>query len=212
MENLSEKFLFAEFENSYSEWRRILDEGNQRIQYLFSMMTLIFTGLGFLIQIKGIDEQSTNVAIILGLLILYFIGIYTLRYFIQRNILIDLNTRAIARLRRYFIEKDIEIAKYITWQMDDSPTGFLEIRGGLLIRMTQLILSLITGLLLISVLRLLFKYEAFILLIAGISGFAISYITIRIRWSVTLKKTKEDVKKSQRFGPIENTKSEFEEL
>ena len=45
MEQSSENFLLSEFEQTYTEYRRLLDEGNQRIQFLFTLNNILFSGL-----------------------------------------------------------------------------------------------------------------------------------------------------------------------
>ena len=121
-EDVSIEFLLKEFDNTYTEWRRMADSGNAKLQFLFTVIAVTISGIS--ISISNLKPDELAFLFVVASTFLALVGWQTYDYMIIRIISTDINTRAIARIRRYFVENDPKILSYLTWQTDDLPTGF----------------------------------------------------------------------------------------
>lgn len=143
MKKVSRNFLIAEFNNTYREWIRAREAGYNRIQFLLGITTAVLGVLGLIIQ--AIEIRGRNVALfsLIAFSFLCLVAFQTLKFMVARAIASDRNIRAIARIRRFFVDNDPGIIKHLTWQTDDGPTRiFLFDSKGGLIRTTQIMLSI----------------------------------------------------------------------
>lgn len=120
--DVSVEFLMKEFDNTYAEWRRMSDAGNPKLQFLFTVIAVVVSGIS--ISISGLKQDELAFIFVIASALLSIIGWQAYDFMIARMISIDYNTRALARIRRFFVENDPEILKYLTWQTDDLPTRF----------------------------------------------------------------------------------------
>jgi len=210
MKNDLKEFLFLEFEQSYIEWRRLIEEGNKRIQFLFTLMTIFLGAFGIIFK-EETQNENVNVFILLGLTLLLVINHFTFKYLINRRILMDLNTRAIARIRRYFVDKNEEILPYITWQTDDSPSAFLKLRNGLLMKISISLYSIVISSSALMILNIIksqnLLLNAILFLVTSILCFIVLYFNAKS--IIELQKRK--VQNQSRFSKIEGFINEFQE-
>ena len=96
---VSIEFLLKEFDNTYTEWRRMADSGNSKLQFLFTAIAVIVSGIS--ISITGLKPDELAFIFVIASAFLTLVGWQTYDYMIIRMIATDINTRAIARIRRF---------------------------------------------------------------------------------------------------------------
>ncbi len=198
--DVSTEFLLREYENSNIEWRRVRDGGLNSLKALFTAITIVLGGVGLLFQSNNIPLGSVSYVFITAFGFLTLMGWQTHQYMIARIINTDQNTRAMARIRRYFLDHDPEIEQYLTWQTDDSPTRFLISKIGIAIIAKFLFSALISGML-VSIISLLNNnwLQLFLIFVCVCS---VSYYCISWQMRIKISKYREIVLSEQRFGPV----------
>lgn len=204
----SKEFLITEFNNTYQEWRRTRDAGYSRIQFLLGISTAVLGGLGVTTQLKNVKNWDIGLFSLIGFSFLCLIAFQTSEYMFSRAIASDLNTRALARIRRYFIDNDPSIAKNLTWQTDDGPTKLFLVNGrGGLFRTTQIMFCIFIAGALSSVIFLMTENLYYSLISFG--GWLLSaYLILHKATTKRLAKAWDAAEKKQRFSKLEENESE----
>jgi hypothetical protein len=202
MKKVSRSFLIAEFNNTYREWIRVREAGYNRIQFLVGITTAVLGVLGLIIQ--AMDIRGRNVALfsLIAFLFLCLVAFQTMKLMVSRAIVSDKNIRAIARIRRFFVDNDPAIAKHLTWQTDDSPTRiFLFDSKAGLIRTTQIMLSIfMAGA--FSSLAFLVVNQFYVYFPVFFCALFCSYYFLHRASSKRLNKAWDDAVREQRFEKI----------
>ena len=206
MNKSTEQFLLSEFNNTYTEWRRIREEGRNRMQFMFSIMTAVIGGMVVLIEFKDIGGMET--AALIFFIVFALMAVFswqTVNFMVARAITTDRNTRVLARIRRYFVDKDKSIVKYITWQTDDEPTRFLTNKPTGLLVMSQVLFSVNISFLVIIVTYKLLSvkliHNCLFFIISWLVTFIITRIISKKRIDNARKLAKGDVRLVEVEGP-----------
>lgn len=208
----SKEFLITEFNNTYEEWRRIREGGNNKIQFLLAVNTAVLGGVGLLCQFKGVTNWDMGIFALVGFSFLCLVAFQTFEFMISRAIASDLNTRALARIRRYFLDNDPDMLKSLTWQVDDGPTKiFLLNYGGEAFRTTQIIFSIcIAGTL--SSMTYLLSLNFYCALLTSPIWLIAAYMTLHKLANKRVKNVWEVALKQQRFTKIMDDESDVVDL
>lgn len=197
MEKLSEKFLLLEFEQTYAEYRRLLDEGNQRIQFLFIAASIFLSG-GLMTIVAGwANYLIVKFIFLLTFVFAFLVCLFTFQYMLKRRVLLDLNVRTLARIRKYFLDKNSEFLPYLTAKVDDAPSTYL-VKNGFLVQYVIVIFSIVISIELVVVLNLLIQLawvlNLVIVLILFISFIFILSMLAKDKLSKKLETVKEEVR------------------
>lgn len=138
------KFMLVEFQETYSEWQYMREQGIVRLRFLITITTFLVTALALVAQISAQSIKNVGFlgAALVAFLFLLALSWNTYSFQISRIKATDINARVLARIRRYFLDHDHALAAYLTWQIDDGPTEFLDLKHKVLLRTSSLILAL----------------------------------------------------------------------
>jgi len=197
MKKESFEILLKEYENLFQDWKRIREEGSNRMKLLLSVTVFVLSGLGLLFQFRNNNSQINAMFFIAGFGLLMIVSIQTLQFMINRNISSDLYLRAMSRIRRCFIDNDNDLSKYFTWQGNDSPTSFLDFSNLGLIDQSLVFLSIFISCFLSAITNLcfqdLFKSILFFLFVLPVTYF-ILYISIKKKFKRAREKAKDEIR------------------
>jgi|GEM_PF-4090271 len=98
------------------------DSGNARLQFLFTVIAVTVSDIS--IPITGLKPDELAFVFVIASAFLTLVGWHAYDYMNNRMLATDVNTRAIARIRGFFIDNDPDILPYLTWQTDDKPIRF----------------------------------------------------------------------------------------
>jgi len=159
-------FLLAEYAQINDERKRQREDGLHRLNFF---ITLTSSVLGGLVVVSGFGSLSGFQLRLIALGTLVFligVGWGTFLFSIARDISADRDIRAVARIRKYFVDANPDLLPYLTWQAHDEPTSYITGRHISNIRNTiQLILSVLTGL---------------------IVGILVTFLTLQLRFWLTI--------------------------
>lgn len=140
-------FLLAEYAQLNDERRRQREAGLNRLNFFITLTSSVIAGLVAISGFGSISHLQIRLIALGALLFLVVVGWGTFLFSIARDISADNDLRAMARIRRYFIDLDSSIDKYLTWQNHDEPTRYVGSKTQSNIRLvTQLILSILFAL------------------------------------------------------------------
>ncbi|MBK7181263.1 MAG: hypothetical protein IPH82_29470 [Chloroflexi bacterium] len=103
------------------------------------------------------------------------------------EIVTDESVRAMARIRRYFVEQDPTILPYLTWMTTDEPTRWVTNNSSKIRRTTQIIVALVFALL-AGLVCILFIVRWTIIIGVGIISFVGVYQLLRLYAITSIKK------------------------
>lgn len=195
------EFLLKEFDNTYAEWRRTNDLGNTKLQFQFTVVSALFGLLGLLMQSNNIPQQQLAYYFIVVFTILTLINWQTFDYMVSRLTTTDFNIRALSRIRRFFIENDPELVKYVSFQTDDSPSKFIKLKKKGILWTSRLVFCFSIAGFFASIVYLILhsmKYSNFTFILSLLASYFITNIYIKRRIDKYLSNTEKDV----RFGRI----------
>ncbi len=185
-------FLLKEFEHLDTERIRLRAEALQRLNYFLTLTSAILAGLVF----WGQSAQSQNIIYILiaALVFLSIIGWQTFRYIVIRDINSDKILRAQGRIRRYFVDNDPEIKKYIMWQTHDEPSSSITKNDSAIRITSQTVMSLLLALI-FGLLMSLLNIQQVVLIPASIFLFVIFLLALEFYAQRHFKKAVKNAQK-----------------
>ncbi len=121
----SKEFMLKEYEHHMKEFERSEEVGEHRVNFFITLVTAVSGALGVLL-FEGDDlnvaEEEINLILITVFLVLLIFGFLTLVRMVHRNLVSHKELRAMGRIRRYFVERDPDINKYLQYSpRDDKP-------------------------------------------------------------------------------------------
>lgn len=197
-----EQFLIAEQANISQEFRRLRDEGIRRLSFFITLTSGILGGLLLLVDGSRLTNQAIHWVWIIALTALSFLGWETFRYLIFRDIGTDFNMRAMARIRRYFVDLCPSIKDYILWNTSDEPSHYVDISST---PSTIATISSIMSFLIafdVGLIVNLFPTTTELAAAIGFLGFVVSVITLRLYAKRLYKSAVERARESISFYPI----------
>ncbi|MEM7330818.1 MAG: hypothetical protein AAF490_01910 [Chloroflexota bacterium] len=175
---LSAQFLIAEFQETNQEYRRRKEEGLSRLNFFIALTTTVWGGVIALNEFSSIDILTWQAISIGALIFLLAVGWEFHHYSIKRGISTDEIVRAMARIRRYFVDHDPSILPYLTWKTDDEPTILLLANRSKIRRTTAMIESLNAGILLWFILNLI-QANWLVRIIVAILGYFVVFQVLK---------------------------------
>ena len=119
-------FLLAEYNEMNAERNRLREEGLKRLNFFITITTSVIGGLTVLAGWSPITTYQFQLIAIVAFFFLLIIGWGTFRFSIYRDIDLDYQIRSIARIRRYFLNLDSSIHKFLSEEKDDDePTRYI---------------------------------------------------------------------------------------
>jgi len=118
----SVEFLLAEYQNNRDAFWRNEELGERRVNFFLTLTTAVMAALA--IREKGILASGGNVdpIVFYGLGAVLLFGVVTLARIIRRNLVSHEYLRAVARIRRYFTDRDQQILRHLYYKpYDDRP-------------------------------------------------------------------------------------------
>lgn len=189
------EFMLKEYDHHLKEFERSEEIGEHRVNFFITLVTAVSGALGvFLFKCDKFDvrEKTANLILISAFLALLIFGFLTLVRIVHRNLISHKELRAMGRIRRYFVEKDPEINKYLQYSpRDDKPIRMKKWReiasigtGGL-VETTMLVNAFLTAVLAVQIYNYFVRSIDFII-IAGISGFLLAwtlqFVFVKLRY------------------------------
>jgi hypothetical protein len=143
----SERFLIEEYQMLRERFHNTRTEGISRINLFFTVTSAVLGGI-LLLDSKNSSFPSGffQLVLLVILLILAVIGYDIYLFMIARDRVSDRVERGMARIRRYFVERDKELEKFLVYTTYDNPTTYLTRSNMGLRRTVQIIESLIIAL------------------------------------------------------------------
>lgn len=144
----SASFLIEEYKMCLESYNRMRDDGTNRLNFFIALASAL---LGGAVLIASNSTQLTRLDIEILLLVilafLIFIGVDIYNFTLSRQFALDKWLRGMNRIRRYFVDHDMSIEKYLVHSLDDEPTGHITHRESVGIRrINQIILAFMIGL------------------------------------------------------------------
>lgn len=192
------EFLLAEFQEMNQEFRRTKEEGLARLNFFIALTTSILGGLVALSEFSSISPDSWKFVSVGALLFLLSIGWGFHQFTIDRGISTDVNIRAMARIRRYFIDQDPAIVPYMTWPLHDEPSKWVIKNNSIIRRTTQIMVGL-TLALFVGLLLSLITAQLLIVISAGILSFFAGFQLLRFYANKQYKQAADEAKRDMRF-------------
>jgi hypothetical protein len=160
----SSQIMQAELENHLNEFRRSEQLGENRLNIYLTIVTAVLGGSSFLVYFQTQDGVSDLEQ--LDLRIIFFacfatliFGLLTLLRMVHRNLMSHEELRAANRIRRYFVERDQNILKYLRYPpCDDKPIREWKWKNGGLVDTVVLLNSLLVAIIIAILMAILSPY------------------------------------------------------
>jgi hypothetical protein len=192
------EFLIAEYEQIFEEFRRVREEGINRLNFFITITSSILGGLLLISQISPGSTTFLQFVALGVLLFLLLIGWEVFRFAISRDVNTDFNLRAMARIRRFFVAQNPSIKKHLSWGDDDEPTAWITSNSSNIRRIVQAILSLLFSLTVGLVVDLL--SNALVLsIVFGALAFSAAWLFLRAYSARKFNKASKIASQSVRF-------------
>lgn len=193
-------FLLAEYNDLNAELNRLRDEGMKRLNFFITMTTSVLGGLAILSGWRTIAAFQFHLIAIAALLFLLIVGWGTFRFSIYRDIDIDFQIRSIARIRRYFINLDPNMHKFLSeGKNDDEPTRYITGENVSAFRTTTHTIISFFFSAIIGLVVNMFLDNVLTSIVIGLIGFPLSFFIIDNYIKSMFKKALENAKKSMQF-------------
>ena len=177
-ESSSERLLIEEYQMLRERFHNLRSEAISRMNFFFTVTSAVLGGiLLFNSQDNNFSSGFFQLVLLVLLLILAAIGYDIYLFMIARDRASDRVERGMARIRRYFVERDKELEKYLVYTTYDGPTAYLTRSNRGLRRTVQIIESFVIALgicVIANMLLLPFAYTLFI----GIATFIITFMVL----------------------------------
>ena len=142
---VEEEFLFHEYEAIETDVQRLRTEGATRLNILVAIATAVLTGFAASFLVSGVSQGTRNAVAIAALGSTGLFTMLTYSYFVGREILTDRDFRALARIRRYFVQRERRLVKFVTRNTTDGPTNILLRNHSFVLVATRTLLAIITA-------------------------------------------------------------------
>jgi hypothetical protein len=197
----SERFLIEEYQMLRERFHNMRTEGINRINLLFTVTSAVLGGvLLFDSKNSSFSPGFFQLILLIMLLILAAVGYDIYLFLIARDRVSDRVERGMARIRRYFVEKDKDLEKYLVYTTYDNPTTYLSRSNAGLRRTVQIIESFIVTLiscLIANMFVLPYRY----LILTGISIFILTFTALLLNARRLLKQELKLSAKYMKFPP-----------
>jgi Flp pilus assembly protein TadB len=138
---------------------------------------------------------------IAAFLLLSFVGFTTYSFALSRDINTDYNIRAVARIRRAFVDHYPVTQGYLTWRQDDEPTAWVTRNTSNVRRTAQTLLSVIVGAPIALVMKTLVASWT-VAILTAIIGFGVMLVLIQRYNKVRFRAAEEAGFKTVRFPKV----------
>ena len=194
------KFLLTEYSEVFEEYRRVREEGVRRLQFFVTLVTAILGGLVILFQFVGSSWIVFQISSIIFVFILLVLGWDIFRYLLSRDRSSDFNMRAMGRIRRYFVDHNLEISDYLVWDADDEPSFFINPKRHISpIITTMVIFMSVLGAFMVGVLSSFYSRQVGLMLIVGSITFFVLNYSLRFYAKKRILKAFTSAQKSVKF-------------
>jgi predicted adenylyl cyclase CyaB len=144
----SSQIMLAELQNHIEEFRRSEQLGENRLNIYLAIVTAV---IGFLVYFK---TQNPLIIFFACLATLIF-GVLTLLRMVHRNLISHEEMRAANRIRRYFVDRDHRILKYLKYPpCDDEPAREWKWKNGGLVDTVVLLNCLLVAIIIATLMAL----------------------------------------------------------
>ena len=199
----SPEFMLEEYKMLRERYHSVRNEGINRVNLLFTVTSAVLGGI-LLFDSKNSTFSSSffQLVLIVLLSILAFVAHDIYLFMIARDRVSDRVERGMARVRRYFVERDKNLQDFITYPITDNPTHNLSRPSMGLRRSVQVIESFFITLI-ICVIANIFMLQFEIILFVGGVGFVLIFSILHYLSRRTLRKEMESVARFMKFPPTE---------
>ena len=199
----SPEFMLEEYKMLRERYHSVRSEGINRVNLLFTVTSAVLGGI-LLLDSKNSSFSSSFFQLILIVLlsILAVVAHDIFLFMVARDRVSDRVERGMARIRRYFVERDNKLKDFITYPISDNPTHNLSRPSMGLRRSVQVIESFVITLI-ICVIANFFMLQFEIILIIGGVGFILIFFLLHFTSRRTLRKEMESVERFMKFPPTE---------
>jgi hypothetical protein len=195
----SERFLIEEYQMLRERFHNTRTEGISRINLFFTVTSAVLGGI-LLLDSKNSSFPSGffQLVLLVILLILAVIGYDIYLFMIARDRVSDRVERGMARIRRYFVERDKELEKFLVYTTYDNPTTYLTRSNMGLRRTVQIIESLIIALA-TCVIANMFALSYTYIVVIGVAIFILTFIVLVFNARRLIKQELKSSAKYMRF-------------
>jgi hypothetical protein len=191
-------FLIAEYSELNQEFRRLREEGLNRLNFFIAITSSVLGGLVLLSQSASASGIFLQVVALGALFFLVLIGWDTFRFTISRDESTDKNIRRMGRIRRFFEDEYPPIEKYLPWQSHDEPTSWVTKNTSAIRQTSQSIISLLLTLMVIILVSIA-ETQPILLGVIGIVSFIIIFALLGFYAKNRYKKATVRADKETRF-------------
>jgi hypothetical protein len=172
---VSADFMLHEYEALRARFEALRSEGINRLNFFLTLTSAVVGGFIILGGNSGLPAPVLRAILLIALLLLAIVGLDVYQYTITRDRVSDTVVRGMNRIRRYFVERDPDLEKFLMYPPDDELTSYIADRSSLGVRrIAQTVHSFIIGLAVGLVIDLLTPIISFSFLI-GIITFVIDF-------------------------------------
>lgn len=212
-------FMLAEYQNHLSEYQRLEQIGEQRVNLFIAIATLMLGGGAFALfkpftecqNITEIQIDLLNYVLLIALLLTISLGLITLIRLINRNLSSYNHRRASGRIRNYFVTKVAPgIREYLYYEpYDDRPIRkkdwieLFTLGGGGLIETVAIINSFFLSLCVLIIFRIHdYNLSESSALVLGILVFSLGWVSqfIFVKHKYRRGEPKKEDMKYQKIG------------
>ena len=195
----SERLLIEEYQMLRERFHNLRSEALSRMNLFFTVTSAVLGGiLLFGSRNSSIPSDFFQLILLVLFLILAAIGYDIYLFMIARDRASDRVERGMARIRRYFVERDKEFEKYLVYTTYDGPTTYITRSNAGLRRTVQIIESFIIALIAFLIANLVALPFTYIVLL-GIAIFVLTFITLVLNARRLLKQELKSSAKYMRF-------------
>lgn len=197
----SPEFMLEEYKMLRERYHSVRNEGINRVNLLFTVTSAVLGGiLLFDSKNSSFSPGFFQLVLIVLLAILAFVAHDIFLFMIARDRVSDRVERGMARVRRYFVERDHQLQDFLTYPTSDHPTHSLSRPGTGLRRSVQIIESFVVTLILCVVANLFRLPFEMVVLIGGI-GFIAIFTMLHYTSRRILQKEMKSVERFMKFPP-----------
>lgn len=195
----SERLLIEEYQMLRERFHNLRSEAISRMNLFFTVTSAVLGGiLLFDSKNSSLPPGFFQLILLVLLLILAAIGYDIYLFMIARDRASDRVDRGMARIRRYFVERDKELEKFLVYTTYDGPTTYLTRSNAGLRRTVQIIESFIVAIITCLIANLFVLPYAYIVVL-GIATFIFTFIALVLNARRLLKQELKSAAKYMKF-------------
>jgi hypothetical protein len=118
----SAAFMLAEYQRHIEGFYRSEELGERRLSFFLAIVTAVLGAMALLIDVDRVRAGRIDPLIFVALGAILVLGLLTLARIVRRNLASSAELRAAGRLRRFFVDRDPAITRYLYYgAYDDRP-------------------------------------------------------------------------------------------